>query len=329
LSGQEAVGIVRATPDDAPASEKYDIIFMDHMMPEMDGMEATRIIRKEIGTEYARTVPIVAFTANALSGSNEMFLRNGFDGFIPKPIDIFRLDAALNKWVRDKQSAPASYGDETSRRRAAPRGASEILCGFHVDGLDIEAGTERYESEEAYLSILKSYALHTPGLLKKLSAGNREYPSEEEMREYATVVHGLKGASYGICAEPVGKRAEALELAARTGEWEMVRSGNDALIDSVEALLEQMRELLKKASERMPAKSMEKQVRSEPDREILGKMLSAARHFKTSQMEDLLAELENFDYQSGADLVAWLREQTDNIEYDSVAQRLEEILAGG
>jgi signal transduction histidine kinase/DNA-binding response OmpR family regulator len=77
--------------------QEYDIIFMDHYMPEMDGMEAVKIIR---GLGYKR--PIVALTANALVGQARVFLENGFDGFISKPIDIRQLDSVLNKLVRDK-----------------------------------------------------------------------------------------------------------------------------------------------------------------------------------------------------------------------------------
>jgi signal transduction histidine kinase/CheY-like chemotaxis protein len=332
LSGQEAVDIIRATPDGVPASEKYDIIFMDHMMPGMDGVETTRVIRGEIGTEYARTVPIIALTANALSGSNEMFLQNGFDGFISKPIDIFRLDAVLNKWVNDKQSAKTPWGTEgTGKRRPMPQDdvQSGILKELHADCVDLEAGVDRYEGETAYLRILQSYVLHTPPLLEKLSMGKLKNPSKEEMREYTTVVHGLKGSSYGICADPVGKRAEALELAAKAGEWEMVQAGSDALVELTETLLAQLRELLKNVEERAPKSRKERQRRPSPDPATLEKMLFAARHFKTSQMEDLLAELEGFDYDSGADLVAWLREQTDSIEYDAIAERLEEIFANG
>jgi HPt (histidine-containing phosphotransfer) domain-containing protein len=317
---------------------------MDHMMPGMDGLEATRLIR-EIGTEYARMVPIIAFTANALSGNDEMFLQNGFDGFIPKPIDIFRLDAALNKWVR-KQDAALSAGSESpgglgssggpegSRFRKAGAAARDevpasLLRDFHVDGLDIDGGLERYESTATYLEILKSYVRHTPELLGKIAAGYAQNPTEEEMQTYATFVHGLKGASYGICADAVGKRAETLELAAKAREWDMVRSGHDALLASAEALLGRLRELFEETSAQMPGKRLEKPARAEPDRATLEKMLSAARHFRTSQMEDLLAELDNFSYQSGAELVAWLREQTDNIEYDAIANRLELVLAKG
>jgi len=96
-SGRKAV--------DAVKSEKvrYNAIFMDYMMPEMDGLEATRIIRNEIGTEYARTVPIIAFTADAVAGIAEMFFQNGFQGFISKPVNIKDLNSVINTFVRDKE----------------------------------------------------------------------------------------------------------------------------------------------------------------------------------------------------------------------------------
>ena len=78
--------------------EVYDIIFMDHMMPGMDGVEATRIIRS-MGYDH----PIVALTANALKDSEEMFMNNGFSGFISKPIDINQMDAYITRFIRDKQ----------------------------------------------------------------------------------------------------------------------------------------------------------------------------------------------------------------------------------
>jgi signal transduction histidine kinase/CheY-like chemotaxis protein len=98
LSGKEAVERVRTE------TVRYDMVFMDHMMPEMDGIEAVRIIRTEINSEYALTVPIVALTANAIEGNRKMFLESGFNDFISKPVDIKQLDAVLNRWIRDKQS---------------------------------------------------------------------------------------------------------------------------------------------------------------------------------------------------------------------------------
>ena len=80
---------------------RYSAIFMDHMMPEMDGIEATKRIR-EIGTNYTKNIPIIALTANAVAGNEVKFLQNGFQDFLSKPIDLSRLDETLRRWVRDK-----------------------------------------------------------------------------------------------------------------------------------------------------------------------------------------------------------------------------------
>ena len=94
-SGREALDLIRA------GVPHYDAIFMDHMMPEMDGMEATSLIR-ELNTEYAKKIPIIALTANALVTNEQMFFENGFNAFVSKPIDLFRLDSVLKKWIPGK-----------------------------------------------------------------------------------------------------------------------------------------------------------------------------------------------------------------------------------
>jgi CheY-like chemotaxis protein len=96
LSGQEAVDIVAAK------EPVYDAVFMDHMMPGIDGMEATKIIRA-LGTEYAKNIPIVALTANAVAGNEQMFLDNGFNAFLPKPFNAASLDAVVNKQVKSEE----------------------------------------------------------------------------------------------------------------------------------------------------------------------------------------------------------------------------------
>jgi signal transduction histidine kinase/CheY-like chemotaxis protein len=91
-SGKQAVEIIREE------HIKFDLIFMDHMMPGMDGIETVRIIRNEL-TGYAQTVPIIALTANAIVGNEKMFLENGFQGFLSKPIDLVKLDQILRIWI--------------------------------------------------------------------------------------------------------------------------------------------------------------------------------------------------------------------------------------
>jgi signal transduction histidine kinase/CheY-like chemotaxis protein len=91
-SGQDAINHIDA------GKPLYNLIFMDHMMPEMDGIETAAKIRA-IGTEYAQTIPIIALTANAAVGSEKMFLENGFQAFLPKPVNIMNLDSVVRKWL--------------------------------------------------------------------------------------------------------------------------------------------------------------------------------------------------------------------------------------
>jgi CheY-like chemotaxis protein len=81
----------------------YNAIFMDHMMPGMDGMAATAFIRA-LGTEYAKSIPIIALTANDAGGSEQMFLDNGFNAFLAKPYNALSLDAVIQKWIIQKRS---------------------------------------------------------------------------------------------------------------------------------------------------------------------------------------------------------------------------------
>jgi CheY-like chemotaxis protein len=101
-SGKKAIELLQK------GEPRYDAVFMDHMMPEMDGIETVEIIRNEIGTDYARAIPIIALTANAMVGTERMFLEKGFQAFLSKPIDAFALDLILNQWVRKMSGKPAA-----------------------------------------------------------------------------------------------------------------------------------------------------------------------------------------------------------------------------
>jgi signal transduction histidine kinase/CheY-like chemotaxis protein/HPt (histidine-containing phosphotransfer) domain-containing protein len=313
-SGKEAVKKIREE------KMRYDAIFMDHMMPEMDGIEATRIIRNEIETEYAKTVPIIALTANAIAGNEEMFLANGFNAFISKPIDIMRLDTILNQWVRDKQSDESLIQAETMRKEAVElveELVPTVFDGFEVEGVDLEAGIARYEKPEIYLEILRSYTTHTPEQLEKLRSLSRE-----TLPEYTITVHGIKGASYGICAGIIGRQAEKLEQAAKSGDYETVSGGNGAFIEKVEVLLTKLRDLVRHVLDQRS----EKKKAALPDPGLLEKMLNASKRFKPVVMEEALSEIEQWEYESQSDLVRWLREQLDNLEYEAIRERLETML---
>jgi signal transduction histidine kinase len=95
MSGREALERITA------GEPVYNAIFMDHMMPGMDGVETTGRIRA-LGTDYAKNIPIIALTANAVAGNEQMFLENGFNAFLAKPFNVMNLDSVIQRWVRDR-----------------------------------------------------------------------------------------------------------------------------------------------------------------------------------------------------------------------------------
>jgi signal transduction histidine kinase/CheY-like chemotaxis protein len=223
------------------SQKKYDLVFMDHMMPGMDGIEAVRIIRGMDDPEhYFSNLPFVALTANAVSGMKEMFLSRGFNDYLAKPIDIQKLHAILENWLPDeKKLKAAGYLED----KEAPIANREILAGKEIYGIDLAAGLEQYRDGRIYLEILRSWASSTAGLLDPLR------PPLEDLEQYAIAVHGLKGSSYQICAVEAGKQAEMLELAARAGDRETIEAYNGVFIKTMEILLEHLEKFLENIPE--------------------------------------------------------------------------------
>jgi CheY-like chemotaxis protein/HPt (histidine-containing phosphotransfer) domain-containing protein len=158
----------------------YDIIFMDYMMPEMDGMEAVRHIRA-----MGYTAPIVALTANAVVGQSDIFLKNGFDGFISKPISIHTLDTILNKFIRDIKSPNINESD-TDISDMHPM----LIVSFLKDAEKVE---------NVLKELLHNHGLETP----------------KGIKQFITAVHGIKSILENINEKSSAKLAEELEIAGR------------------------------------------------------------------------------------------------------------------
>ncbi|MDR1444247.1 MAG: response regulator [Treponema sp.] len=321
--GRDAVERIRAV------KINYDVVFMDHMMPEMDGIEAARRIRNEIGTDYARNVPIIALTANAIMGNREMFLENGFNDFIAKPVDIKRLDIVLNQWVRDAQSEETLREAENRERPGGDSGkggteadtAGRRLLEHPVDGVDFAAALRLYGGAAALIPILKSFVTYTPSLIEKMDAH-----LETSLPDYAVEVHGLKGTCNAICASAAADLAKELEFASREGRGDFVKARHGELRRQALELTERLKVLLEG---RACPPEREKERREEPGRELLARLSAAARKFDSSGAEEILGELERYRYEKDGDLIRRLREQAENFDYEAMHRGLEEFLGTG
>ncbi|MDL2210051.1 response regulator, partial [Desulfovibrio sp. OttesenSCG-928-O18] len=297
LSGQEALELV--------ARNAYDLILMDHMMPGMDGIEATGRIRALDGGRY-ENLPVIALTANAVAGMKEVFLAGDMQDFLPKPVDPAKLDAVLYRWLPKEKRVASRTGELPVSGNA--------FAGHDVAGIDLRAAVKRFGGDEqAYLPVARSFVTHTPPVV----AAMRAALASENLVDYAIAVHGIKGSSAGLGAASLAAQAETLEFAARAGDVQTLQAGTDPFIGAVETLIRNLAEFLKAFAD--PAV---KEARPAPDRERLQALLAACAAYDMPAMTAILAELERFVYESEQELVVWLREQVDTLEYDRVRERL-------
>ncbi|MDR2695553.1 MAG: response regulator [Deltaproteobacteria bacterium] len=201
-SGFEAIEKIRG-------GREYDVVFMDHMMPGMDGVETTKILR-ELG--YAR--PIVALTANAVAGQADMFMENGFNAFISKPVDMRKLNALLNRMVRDKQPPEvieaarlqqdaASINDRESRPAVDPQ-----LAGIFVR----DAGRA--------LAVLEAMRIN-------------QYRRDNDVHMFVVNIHAMKSALANIGEAEIALLAHKLEQAGRKKDIAAMSAGAPAFLDAL------------------------------------------------------------------------------------------------
>ncbi|MDR2346951.1 MAG: response regulator [Planctomycetaceae bacterium] len=218
---------------------RYDIIFMDHMMPIMDGVETTAMIRNLPNCEK---IPIIALTANAVLGVKEMFLENEMNDFLSKPIDPVKLEAMLIKWIPENKHViiePDVNENEnnnlSSNKKIQNSSSNEntVTDINEVHGLDIKTGLNRIGGNVSiYIEILKIYVESTPEILDVI-----RMPAAENLKDYATAIHGIKGSSLNIGADNIGQLAAELEAEAKAGNLENVLHKNKNFILLTEKLI--------------------------------------------------------------------------------------------
>ena len=182
----------------------YDIVFMDHMMPYMNGTEATKTIR-DMGYKH----PIIALTANALIGQAEEFLANGFDGFISKPIDTVHLNGILNKFIRDKQPPEVL---EAARNNAKPEKESPAEKDDMWNYFSNPQGTGEKSSFEDKLR--EEFAKDQANVFEDISAAL----GAGDIKTAHRLAHTLKGLAGIVREESLAKAAGELEKLLRREE---------------------------------------------------------------------------------------------------------------
>jgi CheY-like chemotaxis protein/HPt (histidine-containing phosphotransfer) domain-containing protein len=212
----------------------YDIIFMDQMMPKMDGTEATKLIR-ETGYNH----PVVAMTANAVTGSAELFLAAGFDGYISKPVDIRELNSLLNRLIRDKRPKDTEmYGTTRLNDKDASDAAWAEINKKNQAALS-ELGMDTQICDEMVEAVIEDieYAL---GVLDELLS-RQGILSDADVKLYTTTVHGIKSALANIDEKGLSAAAFELEKLGDDNRVDDFLSETPAFTESLRSLLVSLR----------------------------------------------------------------------------------------
>ena len=263
---------------------KYDIIFMDHMMPDVDGVETTHIIRRMIpGYEE---VPIIALTANAIGGTKEMFLREGMNDFVAKPIETKEIVAMVRKWLPADKIVPVGIDEAVPEKKEA----------LHIDGLNVENAVKLLGNETLLMQVMREYYRSLDKRINELT-GMLE---KNDFVNYTINVHSLKSTSRQIGADELGELAYRLEMAGKEGSEDFIRSHHGELVE----LCNKVREILRGVfpDEVIEAQQSQKALSADAEtvRGLLDELAAAVGEFDTLAIDEAVEKMSEYTYEGDA-----------------------------
>jgi len=295
-SGFEAIERIRN-------NEKFDIIFMDHFMPKMDGIETTNKLR-----ELGYNNPIIALTANALTGQAEMFLENGFDGYISKPIDIRQLNSTLNKLIRDKYPPEVV---EKARAQAAKLNTAKNLPLRNIQStLDVgEIAAIFIRDAEKAVSEMKEI----------ISGGFR---GENDFGDYILYAHSMKSALLNIGETHLSAAAKKLEQAGKERDIPLIMSETLPFLEELGNVIDKLRPLIEENNAQDTGTGDETFLKKK-----LQVILSACGKRDLETVNAALSELKQKNWTIYTkDLLNTITDDISNNDFDEAAKLVEEYI---
>ncbi len=217
---------------DFTAQKKYDLIFLDHMMPKKDGIQTLQELRAQSGNPNLGT-PAVCLTANAISGAREQYLAAGFDDYLAKPIDAGRLEEMMMRYLPEDKLVITKETEAEAVTNDGEAGTAVIPEWLHaVEGLDIDGGLLHCGSAESYLDTLKIYAKNAPDSADEIEG----LWNAGDLSNTTVKIHAIKSLSRAIGAESVGALAEKLEYAGKAEDADAVGAEINDLLAGIRGI---------------------------------------------------------------------------------------------
>lgn len=316
-------------------NRKYDIIFMDHMMPDIDGIETMHKI-KEKG-DWCRFVPVIALTANATDEARQLFRQEGFQDFLAKPIETGLLRDILLKWIPNEKIvfSDISHG-YASKEKSVANTAKTVFTKTRLlqEGIDLEAGLSYFGGNiKAYRDTMKDILMDCT---KKVFLIEK-YLAEEDLKNFAIEAHSVKSVAATIGADAFSGIAKECELKAKAGDKEYVKEHGSYFVrryveflSSIESLLQEERSL----------ENEEKQMEEKPEtgeEHLSGTEIKNVIHEAIAALDDYEADIAAgkikllLSQKNKVDIVDKLyktQELIDDFEYEQAVMVLKEVAGG-
>lgn len=283
-SGEECINLVN--------ENYYNIIFMDYVMPGMDGHETLLKLRQP-ESEYFRKIPVIALTAQTSAGGEKMYLDEGFQGYLSKPIEVHELEKVLVEFLPEEFIC---YKESEVKVSATPTQMDEKtwykrLCSVLTD-FDVKKGLEYCGNDyTSYINLLKVIYADSYQQADKL----RSYVREGDIENYRISTHALKSVTASAGAMKLSFIFKEHENAAKSGDWDYIRNHVETAISEYETFVNQIDTILQRESEMMNKglKGHRSEKSDSEIRQMTDRLIEALEDYNIDDAEQILEDFES------------------------------------
>ena len=307
-SGQEAL---------ASAGRKaYDIIFIDHMMPDMDGIETLHRIRENKTGDADKTV-YVALTANAVSGAREMYLSEGFEDYLSKPVDGNELEEMVMKYLPDDKLERLDTEDEALDDNTLKMADEDPLADLDmIPEINRKSGIVNCGSKDGYVTILETFHRSAEEKAEEIE----RYLETGDIKNLTVKVHALKSSARIIGASQLSEKAASLEEAGKAEDLETIRR-------DIPVLLSEFRELNGKLSFLDKSSGTGKEITPEMIKEAFATVCEIAESMDFGMMEDLIRDLREYSFpQEEKEVLDDIAKKLNELDWDGIGKCAKSVL---
>ncbi|MCM1045665.1 MAG: ATP-binding protein [Candidatus Gastranaerophilales bacterium] len=315
LSGREALEKIE--------SMDYDFVFMDHMMPEMDGIETLHHIRRKVGTYYSN-VPVIALTANAVAGMREMFLSEGFADFVEKPVEISVIERVLKRNLPKEKIILLEEGENLPPGENAKKDDQQAES-LVVGDLNVQKGFIYCGGREQYLAILKLYDQSGSETLEKMDG----LYLDRDWKNYVILVHAVKSSMQSIGAERLSEMAKNLEMSGKENRIDYILDHHQEMMEEYKRVLQILHDFLHQdvSDEEQETEQSLPELSEEQFAQLAASMEDAMYELDGQGMLAVLEELQRYQY-CGVSLktqLAFLRHKIEMSDYMSAVENVQKV----